>query len=162
MQTREIILLRHAQADSLVPGEVDSERGLTLHGDVEADAVGEWLKSHAANIDVVLCSPARRAQQTAERVLSALGSDIMLLSEKRIYNATPGDLIDVLSLHEKIERVLLVGHNPGLETLAALLTTGQSSDYRGIPTAGIAWLELPAHAVLEPAVAKLKYFWSPR
>ena len=51
------------------------------------------------------------------------------------------------------------GHNPGLETLVALLATGQSGDFRGVPPGGIAWLELDGPA--EPGSGVLKAFWSP-
>ena len=53
-----------------------------------------------------------------------------------------------------------MGHNPGLETLVALLATGQSGDFRGMPPAGVAWFEL-AGGALEPGAGTLKAFWSP-
>jgi len=57
--------------------------------------------------------------------------------------------------------VLLVGHNPGLEQLAALLSSGQSGDFRGMPAGGIAVLKLPVDADLEPGIAELAAFWWP-
>ena len=59
------------------------------------------------------------------------------------------------------DRLLLVGHNPGLEQLAALMHSGQSGDYRGMPPAGIVVLSLPADAPIEPGVARLSAFWWP-
>jgi phosphohistidine phosphatase len=56
---------------------------------------------------------------------------------------------------------LLIGHNPGLEQMAALLASGQSGDFRGMPAGGVAVLSLPADAQLEPGVAKLAAFWWP-
>jgi len=53
----------------------------------------------------------------------------------------------------------LVGHNPGFETVVALLTTGQSGDFRGMPPGGIAWIELAGAA--EPGAGRLKAFWAP-
>ena len=53
----------------------------------------------------------------------------------------------------------LVGHNPGFETLVALLATGQSGDFRGVPPGGVAWLEIDGLA--EPGAGVLKAFWSP-
>ncbi len=160
MSTREIILLRHAQAnDTTLTGD-DHERDLTAHGQVQADSAGDWLKSHAATIDCVLSSTALRAQQTRERILAVIDAH-ELHEDARIYNATPGDLLEVLNDHSDDKRVLLIGHNPGLERLVALLVTGQSGDYRGIAPAGVAWLELPENAPLEPGSARLKHFWSP-
>ena len=59
------------------------------------------------------------------------------------------------------ERLLLVGHNPGLEHLAALMHSGQSGDYRGMPPGGIVVLTLPADAAIEPGIATLSAFWWP-
>ena len=58
-------------------------------------------------------------------------------------------------------RLLLVGHNPGLEQLAALMHSGQTGDYRGMPPAGIAVLKLPVDAAIEPGIASLTAFWWP-
>ena len=60
-----------------------------------------------------------------------------------------------------LDRVLIVGHNPGLERLVALMTEGTSSDYRGMPPAGIAVLGFPREASIEPGVASLNAFWWP-
>ena len=79
--------------------------------------------------------------------------------ESRIYEATAGDLDALIDEHEDAKRLLLVGHNPGFETLVALLATGQSGDFRGMPPGGIAWFELDGAA--EPGAGKLKAFWSP-
>jgi phosphohistidine phosphatase SixA len=63
--------------------------------------------------------------------------------------------------HKDVDRLLLVGHNPGFEQLAALMHSGQSGDYRGMPPAGIAVLTLPKDAALEPGTARLSAFWWP-
>jgi len=160
MKAREIILLRHAQANTAMPGQPDVDRHLTEHGQTEADGVGQWLTAQKALIDLILCSPARRTQQTAECVLRSLG-EVPILTDRRIYNAAPTDLLDVLNEYLDKQRLLLIGHNPGMEVLTALLTTGQASDYRGMPPAGLAWLELSSGIALEPGVARLKHFWSP-
>ena len=78
-----------------------------------------------------------------------------------IYEATPGELIALADTHRDVPRLMLVGHNPGFEHLAALMSTGQSGDFRGMHTAGIAVLRLPADAALEPGVAQLAAFWMP-
>lgn len=154
----ELILLRHAHAANAAGGESDAERRLSDTGEAEAEAVGAWLKQHQARPSLVLCSPAQRTRQTLERVLKQLGyTDTRL--EPRIYEATPGELFDVLEEHDGAEQVLLVGHNPGMELLVALLATGQSGDFRGMPPAGVAWFELDGK--LEPGAGTLKAFWSP-
>ncbi|MCB1573175.1 MAG: histidine phosphatase family protein, partial [Xanthomonadales bacterium] len=83
------------------------------------------------------------------------------LVDERIYEATPAALIQVLEEHDDADCVLLVGHNPGLETLVALLTDGTSDHGRGMPPGAIAWLHLDGDAAIEPGAASLRHFWWP-
>lgn len=157
---RELILLRHAHAEPPAPGQEDFDRPLSLQGQAEAEAAGRWLLEHGYVPDRVVCSTARRTRETTEQALTALGY-VEVRFEQRIYDATPGMLIQVVDEHRDIPRVMLVGHNPGLEQLAALLSSGQSGDFRGMPAGGVAVLNLPAEAPLEPGIARLAAFWWP-
>lgn len=156
---RELILLRHAHADAPATGQDDLLRPLSAAGLAEAQAAGGWLREHALLPDRVLCSAAARTRQT----LAALGelgcADVR--EETAIYDASPGTLIALADTHRDARRLLLIGHNPGLEQLAALLHSGQSGDYRGMPPAGVAVLEFPMGAAIEPGVARLSHFWWP-
>jgi len=155
---RELILLRHAHAEPATPGQADLDRPLSPVGLAEAEAAGKWLKDNNLLPDCVLCSPARRTRETLEAVLAAIGYVEKRL-EDRIYEATPGTLAALVDERRDLDRVLIVGHNPGLERLVALMTEGTSSDYRGMPPAGLAVLHL--HGPLEPGNARLDAFWSP-
>jgi phosphohistidine phosphatase SixA len=108
----------------------------------------------------VLCSPSRRTRETLEAVLGTIGYVDQRI-EPAIYDATPGTLIALADTHPEVERLMLVGHNPGIERLAALLHSGQSGDYRGMPPGGIAVLSVPPDSSLEPGVAQLSAFWWP-
>lgn len=157
---RELLLLRHAEAMAASPSGRDSERPLSLHGEAQARAAGAWLAEHGAAPDVVLCSPARRAQMTADAAGRAvhLPTPVFLPA---IYGATPGELLSLLETHAReAQQVLLVGHNPGLEQLLALLTEGRSADGRGMSPSSIAWIELGGDA-LEPDCGRLRTLWSP-
>ena len=81
--------------------------------------------------------------------------------DERVYEATPGTLAALVDEHREVERLLLVGHNPGLEQLVALMHSGQSGDYRGMPPGGIAVLRLPVDVNIEPGIATLTRFWWP-
>jgi phosphohistidine phosphatase len=157
---RELILLRHAHAEPVAPGQSDLDRPLSPDGLAEAAAAGRWLVEQGLVPDRVLCSPARRARETLEAVLEATGYVEQRLDE-RIYEATAGTLAELADAHREAERLLLVGHNPGLERLAALMHSGQSGDYRGMPVASVVVLKLPADASIEPGVATLSAFWWP-
>ena len=157
---RELILLRHAHAQPASTGQADLDRPLSPEGQAEAEAAGRWLRERGLVPDQVLCSPARRARETLEGVLGAIGYVDQRL-EPSIYEATPGTLIALADTHRDVGRLLLVGHNPGFEQLAALMHSGQSGDYRGMPPAGIVVLTVPAGEPLEPGVARLSAFWWP-
>lgn len=157
----ELILLRHAHAEAAATGQADLDRPLSAHGQAEAEAAGRWLREHHLLPDRVLCSPARRTRETLEAVLAQTGYVEQRLDE-RIYEATPGGLIDLAEPHvAEVERLLVVGHNPGLEALVALLNSGRSGEYRGMPPAGIAVLSLAPGSPLEPGTARLGQFWWP-
>ena len=70
---RELILLRHAHAEPSAPGQADLDRPLSSEGLAEAEAAGRWLAENRLVPDCVLCSPARRARETLEAVLGAIG-----------------------------------------------------------------------------------------
>lgn len=156
----ELILLRHAHAENGAPGTSDLDRPLSAVGQAEAEAAGRWLADNQLVPDRVVCSPARRTRETLEAVLVQTGYVEQRLDE-RIYEAVPGTLISLIEEHAEVDRLLVVGHNPGLEQLVALLHTGSTSEYRGMPPAGIAVLEIPADVAMEPGVASLTRFWWP-
>ncbi len=159
---RELILLRHAEALPVAAGGSDRDRPLSLRGEAEARDAGAWLRERGAAFDAALSSPARRAQMTIEQALDALGVGVAPHFVAGIYEATPGDLLALLEQHAgNAQQVLLVGHNPGLEQLLALLLEGRSDRARGMPPAGVAWLQLDKTRALEPGSAILQAFWSP-
>jgi len=157
---RELILLRHAHAEPAADGLADLDRPLTALGLAEAQAAGRWLAQQKLVPDRVLCSPARRARETLAAVLESLGNVEQRL-EAEIYEGTPGTLSELADGNRDADRLLIVGHNPGLERLAALMHSGQSGDYRGMPTSSVVVLGLPADATIEPGVAILSAFWWP-
>lgn len=157
---RELILLRHAHADAPGTGQTDAQRPLSEEGRKEAQGAAEWLKAQGLVPDRLLVSPAARARETAEAVTAALGP-VDTREEAGIYEASPGDLAELVDRNKDATRLLMVGHNPGFEQLAALMHSGQTGDYRGMPPGGIAVLHLPADAAIEPGVASLAAFWWP-
>jgi len=155
---RELILLRHAHAEPAGTGQADLDRPLSSVGLAEAEAAGKWLKEHKLLPDCVLCSPARRTRETLEAVLGITGYAEQKL-EDGVYEATPGALFGLVSDRADVERLLVVGHNPGLEQFVRFLTDGTSSDYRGMPPGSIAVLTF--EGAIEPGAAKLTQFWWP-
>nr|WP_199041748.1 histidine phosphatase family protein [Dyella sp. ASV24] len=155
----ELILLRHAEAQPATSGANDQNRRLSGRGEQEAKAAGKWLASHGVKVDRVLCSPSERTRATAELALTAYGKAPATEFADDIYEATPGELLALLDQYGDAGTVMLVGHNPGIERLVALLVEGRSDEFRGMPPAGLAVLHL--NGTLEPGNARLDAFWSP-
>ncbi len=156
---RQLILLRHAHAESATSGQDDLERPLSETGRAEARAAGDWLREHGLQPDRVLSSSAARTRETLAALGDIGGAEVY--EDASIYEASPGTLVALADANRDAECLLLVGHNPGLEQLAALMHSGQTGDYRGMPPGGIAVLTLPMDVNIEPGIASLSAFWWP-
>jgi len=145
MSRRELLLVRHAKAESGSSAERDFARKLTAEGRAAAKELGDFLTGQQISGCRVVASSAPRAWETAVLMAEALGlPEESILPERRIYEASRSELVAVMhELPEAWERVILVGHNPGLSHLATWLV-GESSELE-LPTAGLAWITgLPA------------------
>ena len=102
--------------------------------------MGALVREYGLIPDVVISSDAVRARLTAEAVAEAARYAGQILLDRRLYLASPADIRSLLrTVPDKAETVMIVGHNPGLEELAALLT-GERQD---LPTAALAQIVLP-------------------
>lgn len=136
---KTLLLLRHAKSSWKEPGLSDFERPLNERGRRAAPLMGRFLRRQKLRPDLVLCSPAERARQTAALAVEAAGLSSKLRFDERIYEASAERLVEVVSqVEESCEQVLLVGHNPGMEELIALLTGGREA----MPTAALARVAL--------------------
>jgi phosphohistidine phosphatase len=152
---KELLLMRHAKSDwdSGIPRDFD--RCLSPRGLRDARRMGRWIADASAVPDHVVCSPAKRVRETVELVLSELGLDPSVVQwEERIYEAAPSDLLHVLGkLPAAATRVLMVGHNPGMEMLVAHLARDPlrlTENGKLFPTATLARLECEAEWNLLP------------
>jgi phosphohistidine phosphatase len=149
---KTLMLLRHGLAARPLPGQGDFERHLTNKGRAQALWLAGRLQAQPHLPDCLLCSSAQRARETCDLILDNLPPDRTLpkaLYKKELYLAAPDRLLRILQdLPESCQRVLLVGHNPGLHVLAAYLS-GPSSDkaalkslYAGLPEAALCTLAI--------------------
>jgi phosphohistidine phosphatase len=117
----ELILWRHADAEE---GEPDLRRELTARGRKQAAHIAGWLNVRLPEHCRILCSPAVRAQQTADlldrdyEVEPALGP-----------GAEPQAVLDAVGWPDGHAAVLAVGHQPTLGRLAALLLCGRQQEW---------------------------------
>ncbi|MFF7634541.1 SixA phosphatase family protein [Kitasatospora sp. NPDC008050] len=167
--SRRIIVLRHAKADW--PEVTDHERPLADRGRHQAPAAGQWLADSGIDPDYVLCSTSLRTRETWKLAAHELPKrSRKTVFEDRIYDATAGEIIEVLQeTPDEYADVLLVGHNPGVQNLTEVLAGDESLGDEliqlrrgGFPTAGIVVLSFEgAWKDVEPGVARLVSYFAP-
>lgn len=122
MTERTLILLRHGKSD-WSGGEPDLDRPLAKRGRHQAPEAGGWLAANIGSIDLAVVSPAVRAWSTWDLVSGALEVSPRTRIDDRVYAASARELLTVVrELPDDLLTVVLVGHNPGMEDLASLLT----------------------------------------
>ena len=143
----ELHLLRHAKAAPQGEG-TDRDRPLEQRGRRGAQAVAAWAAEHKLSPALVLCSPAVRTRQTLDIVAPAFARPPQILFEDALYLATARQLMARLrQVPASTAGVMLVGHNPGLHELAALLSDVSGGPLMarlagGLPTAALASYEV--------------------
>lgn len=158
---RELLILRHAKSAWDTDARTDFHRPLARRGRSAAPRVGRWLHEQALVPDYVVSSPAERARQTVLAVCKALGLGADQIDwDERIYGGWTPTLIDVLrESPADAQRVLIAGHNPGLEGLVRSLCAEDVPtpiDRKLMPTAAIARLEIDVPwSQLKPACGHL-------
>jgi len=146
MTTHQLLILRHAKSDWA--GDLDDfSRPLSNRGSNDAPRIGQWLVLNKFEPDLIISSPALRAKQTAQTISQALGTaDDKLIFDKRLYLADLQNLLNVIGqCNESVSRLLITGHNPGLETLLKYLCTDQlplTDDGKLLTTANLAIVSL--------------------
>ncbi len=156
-----LLLLRHAKSDWDDVSLRDIERPLAKRGRRDAPRMGQALKARRLTVDYVLCSPATRAMQTMELFTKAAEVEASLQYEAQIYDASVPELMKVVrAIPNEYANVLMVGHNPGFESLLGRLT----KLYHPMPTAALACLELPVNhwQEVEDEAGKLLWFLTPK
>lgn len=145
---KTLTLLRHAKSGWDDPVSRDFDRPLNAKGKRAAQAVGRHMRELGLAFDHVVASPAIRVGETLDAIEAGYGRKIAPVWERRIYLASAATLLDVVhDLPGEAERVLLVGHNPGLEDLVLMLVPDGSGDLRALveqkyPTATLAEMTL--------------------
>lgn len=119
---KSLTLLRHAKSSWDDPVARDFDRPLNPRGRRAARTVGKRMCADELAFDKVIASPARRVIETLEDVaqICRLSAPVY---DQRIYLASAETLLEIVrETDDAVESLLLVGHNPGLENLALLLT----------------------------------------
>lgn len=166
-----LMLLRHAKSSWEDARLDDFDRPLAPRGTKAAQAMAQHLKGALPVPETIVCSPAQRARETLAHLLPALSGEMDIVMDRALYDlGSPRALWKhVVNLGIVRERLMLVGHNPLLEGLAALLA-GEGEDEamaamrEKYPTGALAVIEFQAKEWAEVAAGsgRLTGFVRPR
>ncbi len=150
---KSLTLFRHAKTDRDSETGRDFDRRLTDQGRDDARRIGEEIGELGLEFGLILSSPASRAAETAEL------AHLTPRFDPRIYNASPGDLLDIVrEADDAIDRLILIGHNPGFERLAARLA-GQEL---AMPPGALAEIDLPIESWRDIEAGRLARLLKPK
>jgi len=159
---KTLLLLRHAKSSWKDADLDDHDRPLSKRGKRDAPRMGQLLRDEDLLPDLLVASSAKRARKTAEHVIQHSGYRGETRITGELYNAGRDQLLAFVStLPDAARRILLIGHNPGLEELLETLT-GQCV---ALTTAALVQLESPAESwrqFSEAPPAQLVKLWQPR
>ena len=145
---KRLYLLRHAKSEWDAPVTGDFDRPLSRRGHKAARAMGREMRALGLAFDHIVASPAARVVETLEGLAEAWGHDPGAEADPHIYMASASTLLGIVrAAGDEHQSLMLVGHNPGMEQLALLLTgEGELRDRLAekFPTAALAEIALPA------------------
>ena len=160
---KTLLLLRHAKSSWKDDSITDHERPLNKRGKKTAPLMGHLLRENNLVPELIVSSTAVRARTTAEAAAEACGYPGEVTLTEELYLATAGEILKYAQdrTEETLGRIMLVGHNPGMEELVNILS-GQREPF---PTAALAVFELGIDSwrKLELGIeVKLENVWRPR
>lgn len=168
---KKLLLMRHGKSDWNKPGQGDIDRPLAPRGEKAAVRIAAWIEEHRLRPDSTLVSSARRTRETWQLAKDSFGGGASSENQEALYLASPGEILEQLAaVADSHETVLVIGHNPGLESLSHLLA-GPGSQApaladlrRGFPTAAVAVFELAGDSwsTLSNDGARMTKFVRPR
>jgi phosphohistidine phosphatase len=136
---KRLLILRHAKSSWADSSLDDWQRPLNDRGRRDAPRVGEWLREHSLVPDLIVTSDAVRARTTAEAAARTAGYSGEIVVQPALYAASASDILGVVNeLPGEASAAMIVGHNPGLESVVGALT----GEYREMPTACVVVFDL--------------------
>lgn len=159
---KTLLLMRHAKSSWSDDRLTDHERPLNGRGERDAPRMGRFLAEQDLIPDLIITSTAVRAKQTGDAVRLAVDEACRLREFESLYQADVAAWSTVLrQVPDDVERLLAIGHNPGLEELVTSLC--QRDEH--MPTAAIAWFELAVDSWSDFSAAgpaTLNEVWRPK
>ena len=166
---KHLYVLRHAKSSWAEPDVEDHDRPLAPRGEEALARLRHYMARSGLRPALVLCSSAQRTVMTCRGIMPALPAETTVEIEHDLYAASGQRLLARLRrLDDDVPSVLVIGHNPGLHSLASMLTGAGDPELRGklatkFPTGAFAALALSSSWVdLAAGSATLDAFVVPR
>jgi len=159
---KTLLIMRHAKSSWDNANMSDHDRPLNKRGRQDAPRMGRFLRQQALMPDLIITSTAERALATAEAVALAGDYEGEIKVTRGFYHAGPETCLEALgAVPDEYERVMVVGHNPGMEELIEQLT-GHAERFT---TGNVAHVQLPIHRwqeLSDETQGELIDLWRPR
>jgi phosphohistidine phosphatase len=162
MMTKTLVIARHAKSDWAL-GLPDHDRPLNSRGEADAPRMGKALINIGFMPDLIVSSTAVRARSTADLVAREISYHLGIKTIAEIYEEGHGTISGIIQdFNDRYDNVMLFGHNPTLEQLAAYLL--QMQGHIILPTSGMICLEAQVRSWAEakPGDFHLKWFIIPK
>ncbi len=127
---RTIYILRHAKAGKANKSILDDhERPLTKKGVDACKLLAKYVNENEIFPDMVICSTSKRTKRTAELVLKSIADKVPVHMTSKLYLASVTEIISLIRKQDdSIKKIMIVGHNPGLQELCLLLVKEGARD----------------------------------
>ncbi len=153
---KRLILVRHAKSSWNNKDLQDIDRPLNKRGERDAPEMGRRMAKRGVVVDLILTSPAIRAQDTAKLIAEKSSCKDKIKIDENLYDATAWEILDVIrKIDDHYDFVMLVGHNPGMTDLVNELS---ATPIEKVPTCGVFELDYDMATWPEIATKKSKAF----
>lgn len=145
---KTLLVLRHAKASQDTSSGVDFDRPLKPRGHRQSLDLGRMMRDRQLTFDAIVASRAVRVVETISGIAEGSGHALAPVYDKRLYNASPETLLEIIrEADERAESLLVIGHNPGLQHLLLHVADDDRDGLRdaiaaSYPTAALAELQL--------------------
>lgn len=158
---KKIYLIRHGKAEDGYD-KTDFERELIAKGEKKTKKIAQFLADQKITVDLMLVSMAQRTRQTAEILAETMSvSKKKIQEEKALYLASTNGILEVIyGVDDQIDHLMVVGHNPGISSLATYLS---NEDIDWLPTSAVVAIKLDTNQWNKIPVAKgtLDFYMKP-
>ncbi|MBF9051661.1 histidine phosphatase family protein [Roseobacter sp. HKCCD9010] len=160
-----LVLIRHAKSDWDNPLLDDHDRPLNDRGRHAAPRIGAWLRDTGINPEQVICSTARRTQETWSGIASQLPDPVTASYSNAIYHADPATILTKIQQADT-SPLAIIGHNPGIGSIAyALCAKPPTHPKFGFYPTGASLIlrfDVENWAQIEPGMGEVIAFTVPR